>query len=189
MNREPSFPHRQADAERGFTLVELAVTLSIAAFLTMIAIPSFMYTTTSYRGSQQTGDLLADLQFARAQAIMEGQPVTVCISSDAATCLTSATTWQSGWIVFSDVNNDQTVETGDVIKRTHAALAGNNTLSATGSAVAVTFNREGYITGLPAAGLTFTLHDPNSVSSLTRCVALSAMGRVVAQTSGTGACS
>jgi type IV fimbrial biogenesis protein FimT len=191
MNRVTDFALHAAGPQLGFTLVELVVTLGVAAILTAIAVPSFQYTTSSYRDSQQTGDLLADLQYARAQAIMQGQPVTVCISSGGSSCLTGSTGWQAGWIVFSDINNDQTLDAsaGDVVKRTHAALNGNTTLTLAAGQTAVTFNRAGNVAGLPAAGLTFVLHDPTHSSGLTRCVVVSATGRAVAQNAGTGSCS
>ncbi len=89
-----------ARARCGFTLVEMIMTMAIAAILLTIAIPSFRYVTNSNRIAGELNGLLGDLQFARAEAIKEGRTVTVCVSNDGATCANS-TTWQSGWIVFS----------------------------------------------------------------------------------------
>ena len=79
--------------------------------------------TNSNRIAAEINGLLGDLQFARAEAIKEGQTVTVCVSSNGATCAGAAvSTWQNGWIVFSDVNNDHTVDAGDAILRVQSTL-------------------------------------------------------------------
>lgn len=88
-----------ASRMRGFTLIEMLMTMAIAAILLTIGIPSFRYVTNSNRIAGELNGLLGDLQFARAEAIKEGRTVTVCVSSDGANCANS-TTWQSGWIVF-----------------------------------------------------------------------------------------
>jgi type IV fimbrial biogenesis protein FimT len=83
----------------GFTMIEMLMTIAIATILLSLAIPSFRYVTNSNRIASELNGLLGDLQLARAEAIKEGRTVTVCQSSDGATC-TDSTSWQGGWIVF-----------------------------------------------------------------------------------------
>ena len=66
--------------EAGFNLLELLITMSVAAILLTIAVPSFRYVTNSNRIAGEVNGLLGDLQFARAEAIKEGRTVTVCVS-------------------------------------------------------------------------------------------------------------
>src|SRR6266567_7672105 len=95
----------------GFSITELMVVVAIVAILLGIGAPSYRYIKNSYRMSAEVNGLLGDLQYARAEAIREGQAVTACVSSDGASC-TGGAHWENGWIVFSDPNNNQTVNGG-----------------------------------------------------------------------------
>ena len=72
--------------QKGFTLTELIVVSAIVAILLGIAIPSYRYISTSYRMSAEVNGLLGDLQFARSEALKEGNGVTACVSNDGASC-------------------------------------------------------------------------------------------------------
>lgn len=172
--------------QSGFTLLELIVTISIASILVALAMPSFTYVTRSNRMSGQINDLLADMQFARAEAIKEGSDVVVC-SSAAGTSCSAATTWQTGWIVFSDQNRNGAFDAGERILRVRGALSGGDTLQPQdGTTTAVRFNRDGFAVSLPGGAL-FTLHDAASTSALTRCLQVSLVGALNTMPSG-GAC-
>lgn len=84
----------------GFTLIELMVTLAILAILTMFALPSFRDTIRRNQVSSGSNALLADLNYARAEAINRGQLVTLCPSTDGSNCATS-TAWGTGWLVYT----------------------------------------------------------------------------------------
>src|SRR5882724_9119011 len=178
----------QAAFQRGLTLIELLVTITIAAVLASAAAPSFMYSLSSYRISGQVNGWVGDMQYARAEAIKRGQTVTLCISSNGTSCATGVTTWQSGWIVFADADGDATVDAGEGVLRKQAALTGSNTFTADNSVRAITFNRDGFAVGLPAGNVTLTLHDSTSQGGLTRCVAITTVGRTAVQKAGTGNC-
>lgn len=163
----------------GVTLIELLTVISIVAIMMAIGIPSYKYINTSYRISAEVNGLLGDLQFARAEAIKEGQTVTVCISADRATCAAGTTAWQTGWIVFSDTKNDKTVDTGDTILRVQSAFTGTDTFEPDTDLSSVTFNRDGFAFGLPVdanGGTTLTLHDATDNSAWTRCLEMSVIG-------------
>lgn len=173
-------------AQRGFTVLELVITMSIAAILLAIAIPSFSYVTKSNRMSGQINDLLADMQFARAEAVKEGSDVVVCSSANQTSCSGSAT-WQTGWIVFSDQNRDGLLEAGEPVLRVVSALSGNDTLQPQdGTTSAVRFNRDGFAIALPGGAL-FKLHDPANNTALTRCLQVTLIGALSTMSSG-GAC-
>ena len=169
--------------QRGFTLTELLVVTAIVAVLLGIGVPSYRYITNSYRMSSEVNGLLGDLQFARSEAIKEGQMVTACVSRDGATCDVGSTTWQEGWIVFQDLNNDQTVDPGDTVLRVQRAFNGSDTLIPNTGVNSVTYNREGFATN-PAGGLpaTLTLHEQTASAAWTRCLYITLTGLAATET-------
>jgi type IV fimbrial biogenesis protein FimT len=166
------------NTQSGFTLTELMVVTTIVAILMGIGVPSFRYVTTANRVSAEVNALLGDMQYARSEAVREGQTVTVCASADGATCTGGVNnTWQGGWIVFSDANNDQSVQAAtEPVLRVKNAFSGQDTF--TSAVNAVTFNREGFAVGLPNAGILLTVHESTNNSGYTRCLQVTLVGMV-----------
>ena len=168
----------------GFTVTELMVVVAIVAILLGLGVPSFRYVTNAYRMSAEINGLLGDLQYARAEAIRRGQPVTACVSTNGTAC-TGGSNWAGGWIVFSDPNGNQTVDAAEVIVRRQAAFTGTtrDTFNASGGLTAITYNREGFAT--TAAGFpntTITLRDPSSNAVWTRCLWITPIGTLTTET-------
>jgi type IV fimbrial biogenesis protein FimT len=176
--------------QAGFTITELMVVTAIVAILLGIGVPSYRYITNSYRMSAEVNGLLGDLQYARAEAIRQGQAVTACVSNNGTAC-TAGGNWANGWIVFSDINNNQTVVAGTVL-RVQGAFTGTtpDTFNA-GAVTAITFNREGFATTAGGfAGTTVTLHDSTANAAWSRCLVITAVGLMTTQThlSNPGTC-
>ena len=86
---------------RGFTLVELAVTLAVAAILLALATPSFAELLRRNRLAAANNELVTALNVARAEALRRGRPVSICASADQRSCAGNAD-WGTGWVVFED---------------------------------------------------------------------------------------
>jgi len=158
--------------------------MTIVGILTGLAIPSYAYVTTSNRIASEINGLLGDLQYARAEAVKEGFTVSACSSSDGATC-TGGDNWSVGWIVFADSNGNGTADAGEAVLRVQNGLLGGDTMTSPLSAV--TFSRDGFALGL-AGTATFTLHAATPSTQTTRCLAVTLVGMLTTETSGTGGC-
>jgi type IV fimbrial biogenesis protein FimT len=168
------------------TLVELMITVAIVAIIMALGVPSYRYVTNANRIAAEVNALLGDMQLARAEAVKEGQPVTVCSSTDGASC-SGNISWNTGWIVFSDPNNNQTVDSGETVVRVQGKFHGGDSFNADNTVSAVTFNREGFAIGTPSP-TTITLHDSTSNAKWTRCLAITTVGMVSTEAAGAGNC-
>ena len=115
---------------RGFSLIELMVTIAVAAILLGIAAPSFQDLVIRNRLATNANQLVTALNLARSEAIKRGTTVSVCKSANGSSCGGSGVNWESGWIVF--VNNDDdspaVVDPGEPILRVFPGIAAGYTL-------------------------------------------------------------
>jgi len=109
------------DRQRGLTLIELMVTLSVLALLAMVATPSFRSQLAASALTSATTELQSTLARTRADAVRLGSRVSVCASGGSSTaCGDASTTWNNGWLVFRDATRQTsasvaTVDSGEEI--------------------------------------------------------------------------
>jgi type IV fimbrial biogenesis protein FimT len=171
----------------GFSLIELMVTLAVSAVLITVSIPSFQSLIQRNRIASQVNSFVGDLQFARSEAIKRGLPVSLCTSSDGATCL-GANTWHQGWIVFSDLDASGTLNDTDGVLRVQKGWANGDTLSGNPNLPALSFSREGFALGLPAGTVTLSARTTPINDHATRCIALNRVGRQTIHRHGSESC-
>ena len=144
--------------QQGFTLVELMITLAVAAILMTIAIPSFTTTIKNNRLTTQANELITSLNYARSEAIKRGASVTLNSTS-------TNTNWHSGWTIKDNGSNTL---------RNFAAFEGNSTLVADNSTSILTYKSTGFLSG--ANAITFTLCDDRT-GETGRTILISLTGR------------
>lgn len=90
-------PRLAAPRDSGFTLLELMVTLTVAAVTLGIGVPSFLSIIQNNRAATQTNELVTALNVGRSEAVRRSATITVCSSTTGSTC-SGSTDWSDGWI-------------------------------------------------------------------------------------------
>ena len=186
---------------RGVTLIELLVVITIVAVLTTLAAPSFRRTIQSTTISTSVNAFLADLRYARSEAIRRGGGVVMCRSDspDAASPAcgsgsgSGSNGWVSGWIVFHDLDGDgtRTSTSTDPVLRVQSALTSLDSVVQTtgGSSTKFVFTATGRLKNLSSGLVTLQFGGGNYSNDLQRtvCVSLGGRGRIAGD--GYSACS
>ena len=128
-------------AVRGFTLIELMVTIFILAILMTVAAPSFREYQRNSELTSLTNALLAAVNSARGEAMK--------YSAYAMVVPGTGDDWNTGWRVFVDKHMNKTYDANqDVLLLEQAAppnyISIADTGSATGSSPSIIFNASGY---------------------------------------------
>ena len=117
--------------ERGFTLIELMITLVIAAIVLTIGIPSFSDLIKNNRLVSYANEFVAGAHLARSEAIKRRRYGYICASSNQSSC-TGGTNWAVGWIAWIDNNGDAVPQTAELL-RAQQALEGTVTYTSNGA--------------------------------------------------------
>ena len=104
-----------SSAVKGFTLIELMMTLAIAAILLTVAVPSYITFTKNSRITAQANKVATAISLARGEASKRGSRVVLCRSNEVGSadpdCSGNSGTskdWSNGWLVFAVGTNRST---------------------------------------------------------------------------------
>ncbi|MFP5393689.1 MAG: GspH/FimT family pseudopilin [Gammaproteobacteria bacterium] len=176
-------PHRHsATRQRGFTLSELLVTLTIVGITASIGVPMLTKFLQDADVSTQADYVIGALNFTRSEAVKRNVRVTMCRSTDGTSCAAAAggtADWRSGWIIFTDTGTLGTPDGTDAVLRVQGRIKGKAVLlGAGGVADYVSYS---------ASGQPRLIDGTTQTGTFTACVtSIKVSRRQVALTAGTG---
>jgi type IV fimbrial biogenesis protein FimU len=150
---------------RGFTLVELLVTITLVGILAAIAIPSFSTAIQNTKADTEVSDFQRFLNYARQQAINSGTVIRVTPS-------VAGTAWNTQLSAI-----DPAVTAPIPILRVLPAMDSASVLTVSGNPTAIDFNNLGGLSApvpVPAGALSITY----TRGSITRVINICLSGRI-----------
>jgi type IV fimbrial biogenesis protein FimT len=182
----PSPSSSSHSIQKGFTLVELVVTIAILAILTTLAVPGFGEMLRQWQRDNATRELALSMQIARSEAIKTSRQIVVCPSLDGIACVAS-TEWRNGWMVFVDDGagttanaNNQSYDAGERVLKVVPSLTGLTSLTSSEGVQVMLFLPNGLMAS-PRTVLTVNPYGATSATKVTQ-ITVSRVGRVTEAT-------
>lgn len=172
----------------GFTIIELLIAVALAAILAALAMPNFRDLLSRRNVVSVAETMVSDLRFARSEALKRTTPVTVCQSSDSATCSVAPGAWALGWIIFIDFNGNGSRDAGDTLLRVQAAPSGIQSIQNIPANDRTFFTYQANGVAKAANQSFFVVPSGGGAASLTRLVCVSVAGRASLRAEGSNAC-
>lgn len=147
---------------RGFTLLELMITIGVMAVLATVAAPSFSELMASQRVKATASNLFVSILRARSEAIKSNSNVTISPLDGE---------WSKGWVMQNPLYANITLERHE--------QKGN--VSVTGGPASLQYKSTGRLAGSAAPSFTISAADTDSK----RCITISLSGQPVSKK---GAC-
>ena len=159
MNRRPR------TRPRGFTLIEMMITIAVAVVLLAIVAPSFRQLISNQRIKTASFDLFSALNYARSEAIKRNATGGVTLQAGA---LTNGA-WATGWRIVDPADASKNL-------RSWGAINNLSVAEEAGGITSVTYGRDGRLTGGTAPRFEITT-SPSVSGVKARCVQVDLSGR------------
>lgn len=111
---------------RGYTLIELLITLLVLSILAGAAWPSWQRQLSRRAVESQVAEFRSAIQQARREALQRGEVVSLCARDPAlgatpARCMRSGRDWSGGWLMFVDRDSRGDMSANDLLIKVHQA--------------------------------------------------------------------
>jgi len=173
---------------RGFTLVEMMITVAILAVLLAIATPSFNSALLGSRLTSYANNLVASANLARSEAVKRNANISLCVSSNGTSC-ESTGEWKNGWIVACKTNDSIVCNASGtswlIFHHQHPASSGVTITETSSNLSEIVFPSTGV--GV-APGILKICRAIPSPGSQERIVTINSTGRTFVQKTTTGTC-
>ncbi|WP_158775626.1 GspH/FimT family pseudopilin [Cobetia sp. L2A1] len=165
-------------SERGFTLIELMITLAVLVITITIAVPAWqgIVARNAVAGTAET--LAAAINYSRSEAVATSHDITLCPLNGAGDACTNSTSWSNGWAVVEGALSDAQSSLNDAdleLLRVYDAA-----ITVEADVAGITFDSQG-----ATENATWLLICDQSGGEDHRQLELTSIGRVVTETYGT----
>lgn len=142
--------------QRGFTVVELVVAVSIVAILAALALPSFREMSVRMTITSNANDLVGALNLARSEAVKRGFPVNVVATSG---------NFSNGWTVTPpSVSPALTLQSHPAVANNYKVVAAQGSTAST----AISFNATGNVASSNNTSYYFSVCRPTFANDQTQ---------------------
>lgn len=158
-----------SSAQRGFTMVELMIAVAVLAVLTAIALPNFTSFMRRNNVTAHANDLLADLQYARSEALTQRSFVSLCPraatagEADQACADADSANFDGGWLIYGATSAhaayDATDKQHPVLRLT--SVPGTVSMRMGGAGI-LTFNARGELVGATGDTIIAVCYKPDA---------------------------
>jgi type IV fimbrial biogenesis protein FimT len=168
----------------GFTIIELMLTIAVAAVILSIGVPSYQGLMERNQLTSGINQFISSMSLARSEAIKRNQRVLICPSNDGATC--SGIQYESGWIIFVDRNSNGSRQVGaEELIWVSESLPASMTLRGTGCCDDnIPYLASGQINGIAGSMHLCKSNDPDK----SKKIVINTFGRVQLDTAGSSDC-
>lgn len=159
----PALPGRRPFGKKGFTLIEMAISLVVLGVLIALAAPGFREFILQQRIKTASFDMFSSLTLARSEAVKRNGTVFLIPATGG---------WANGWCVALTSGATCTATTTDTNVLHYQGIKANLTLTA--SASSVSFDRAGHA----SVAFTFLIANTPGLADVSgRCVGIDISGR------------
>ncbi len=177
--------------QKGFTLVELLITMVVAIILLGVGIPAYNQIVANNRLIAQGNALVTAVNMAKSAALSNGISATLCADADTdpSTFVCSASDdWANGWFVIADFEGDGNasgqVSTTEVLGLWQQA-DGNSVITTNPDSIgSLVFSSLGVN---ETGALQFQIEEANTIGAKKVCITVNAAG-LISRNSQTAAC-
>lgn len=166
------YPITPNSSIKGFTLIELMVSISVTSILAAIAVPNFSEFIVQLRVDNEIASLHRMLLITRNAAINSGHKAIICSLNNSFQCTGQ---WQNELSVFVDVNDNKKFDTNENVISIRAEINTSDKLVYGKGRNKITFKPTGQLSGL--ANGTFR-YCPRDHKNLSRGIVVARSGRL-----------